>query len=150
MDKSVSPAFLAIVARHLRLVFANGCFDGAPHQGHRHLLSTARTFGDALVVALNSDDSVRALKGPTRPLQPLEVRMTNIAALPCVDYVVSFDTLTPLDLIRQVMPYCVCKGGDYRAEDVAGYGIVPIVIVPTLPGFSTTALYSGPTSAAIP
>jgi D-beta-D-heptose 7-phosphate kinase/D-beta-D-heptose 1-phosphate adenosyltransferase len=103
-----------------RIVFANGCFD-LLHRGHVSLLQEARRQGDVLVVALNSDDSVRRLKGPTRPLQPLEDRLQLMAAVRFVDYVTAFEEDTPLELLLQLRPNVIVKGGDYAAEDVVGY-----------------------------
>lgn len=99
-------------ARSLRIVFTNGCFD-LLHVGHVRLLQTARSFGDALVVGLNSDESVRGLKGPKRPLVPQEERAEILAAFACVDYVVVFDDPTPIELIRRVRPHIHVKGAEY-------------------------------------
>jgi D-beta-D-heptose 7-phosphate kinase / D-beta-D-heptose 1-phosphate adenosyltransferase len=123
-----------------RLVLANGCFD-LLHAGHVRLLQHARSLGDALMVALNDDDSVRRLKGPGRPRQPLRDRLEILAALEAVDHVVAFAQDTPLELLRAVRPDVLVKGGDYRPEDVVGAGVAgEVVIVPLLDGRSTTAL----------
>ncbi|MFT5259123.1 MAG: rfaE bifunctional protein nucleotidyltransferase chain/domain [Saprospiraceae bacterium] len=106
------------------LVFTNGCFD-LLHRGHITYLEEAAALGDRLIVALNSDDSVRRLnKGPERPLNSLEDRMAVIAALHCVDAVCSFDTDTPLDLITQICPDHLVKGGDWPVEAIVGYELV--------------------------
>jgi D-beta-D-heptose 7-phosphate kinase/D-beta-D-heptose 1-phosphate adenosyltransferase len=127
-----------------RLVFANGCFD-VLHAGHVRLLAHARSLGDALLVALNDDDSVRRLKGDGRPRQTLEDRMEVLAALECVDLVTAFGEDTPRELILAVRPDVIVKGGDYRAEDVVGAVEArawggQVAIVPLLEGRSTTAL----------
>jgi D-beta-D-heptose 7-phosphate kinase/D-beta-D-heptose 1-phosphate adenosyltransferase len=127
-------------AAQRRLVVANGCFD-LLHAGHVRLLRHARSLGDALMVALNDDDSVRRLKGPGRPRQPLEDRLEVLAALEAVDHVVAFAEDTPLRLLEAVRPDVLVKGGDYRPEDVVGADVAgEVVIVPLLEGRSTTAL----------
>ena len=101
------------------IVFTNGCFD-LLHIGHLHSLEEARAHGDHLIVALNSDASVRALKGPSRPAVPLSERMRMVAALGCVDSVVSFRTATPLTLIRALRPDVIAKGGDWEIDEIVG------------------------------
>lgn len=130
-----------------RVVFTNGCFD-LLHPGHLHVLRTARALGDLLLVGVNSDASVRRLKGPGRPLLPLAARMDLLSELRCVDGVVPFEEDTPLELIRAVLPAILVKGGDYSPETVVGAGIVSslggsVVIVPLLGEFSTTKLAGG-------
>ena len=125
-------------------VFTNGCFD-VIHPGHVTLLREARKLGHYLVVAINSDRSVRALKGSGRPLQDESARATVLAALQDVDGVVVFDEDTPLDLIRALRPDVVVKGGDYTADQVVGRDEVErdggrVVIVPLLPGHSSSAV----------
>ena len=90
------------------------------HVGHVHSLEEARRHGDRLIVALNSDASVRSLKGPSRPIVPLSQRMRMVAALACVDWVVSFRTPTPLKLIRELKPDVIGKGGDWDLKDIVG------------------------------
>jgi D-beta-D-heptose 7-phosphate kinase / D-beta-D-heptose 1-phosphate adenosyltransferase len=102
-------------ARGARIVFTNGCFD-VLHRGHVGYLSQARELGDVLVVAVNSDESVRRLKGPTRPVNPQEDRAAVLAALGCVDHVVVFDEDSPERLLEAVRPDVYVKGGDYRPE----------------------------------
>jgi D-beta-D-heptose 7-phosphate kinase/D-beta-D-heptose 1-phosphate adenosyltransferase len=137
----------ALVARWkrqgLRVGFTNGCFD-ILHAGHVALMRAARAQCDRLIVALNDDDSVRRLKGPTRPVNPLAARAAVIAALRPVDCVVAFAEDTPLALIREILPDILFKGGDYRVETVVGADLVMaaggrVVICATLPGHSTTA-----------
>jgi rfaE bifunctional protein nucleotidyltransferase chain/domain len=129
-----------------RLVFTNGCFD-LLHAGHVRYLQQARSLGDALVIGLNSDRSVRELKGEGRPLNPQDDRAEVLAALGCVDYVVIFDGKRATDLIRTVRPHVYAKGGDYTASSLdpderAGLAEVGarIEILPLVPGRSTTAV----------
>jgi D-glycero-beta-D-manno-heptose 1-phosphate adenylyltransferase len=124
------------------VVFTNGVFD-ILHAGHVDYLEKARALGDYLVVALNSDESVRVLKGPTRPVNSLEDRMRVIGALRCVDFVVDFGEQTPERIIAEIRPDIHVKGGDYTVESlpeskiVLGYG-GQVVIMPLLDGRSTT------------
>jgi D-beta-D-heptose 7-phosphate kinase / D-beta-D-heptose 1-phosphate adenosyltransferase len=120
------------------VVFTNGCFD-LLHEGHRHLLSEAAKLGDLLIVAVNSDASVKRLKGDSRPVEPLTIRLKNLAALETVDYVIAFSEDTPLQLIEQLQPAVLVKGGDYKKEEIIGNHLVKeVVIIPLLDGFSTT------------
>ncbi|KON64241.1 bifunctional protein HldE [Komagataeibacter europaeus] len=127
-----------------RVVFTNGCFD-LLHPGHIALIQAAAREGDKLIVALNTDRSVKRLKGETRPIQDEQARATVIGALRNVDLVVLFDEDTPLEAIRMIMPDVVVKGADYREEDVVGGDIVKanggrVALVDIMPGRSTTAL----------
>ncbi|MCP8900723.1 bifunctional D-glycero-beta-D-manno-heptose-7-phosphate kinase/D-glycero-beta-D-manno-heptose 1-phosphate adenylyltransferase HldE [Gilvimarinus xylanilyticus] len=106
-----------------KIVFTNGCFD-IIHAGHVGYLASAREQGDRLIVAVNADESVSRLKGPSRPINPVERRMAVLAGLEAVDWVVSFDGDTPESLLRQVRPDVLVKGGDYTAEQVVGAPIV--------------------------
>lgn len=106
-----------------KVIMTNGCFD-ILHAGHVSYLEQARQLGDRLIVAVNSDDSVKRLKGKLRPIIPLEQRMAVLAGLASVDWVVSFDEDTPESLICDVLPDVLVKGGDYNAQDVAGYDCV--------------------------
>jgi len=106
-------------ARGERIVMTNGCFD-ILHAGHVAYLEEAKALGDRLVVAVNDDASVSRLKGPTRPITPLEDRMAVLAGLAAVDWVVPFSEDTPASLIERLLPDVLVKGGDYRADDVAG------------------------------
>lgn len=125
------------------LVFTNGVFD-LLHPGHIDVLAAARREGAALVVGLNTDDSVRRLKGPTRPVRGERDRAYVLAGLETVDAVVLFEHDTPLELIRHLRPAVVVKGGDYKREtivgaaDVAGWG-GRVIVVPLREGHSTTA-----------
>ena len=127
-----------------RVVFTNGCFD-ILHPGHIDNLEKARSLGDRLLVGLNSDASVQRLKGPSRPVQPEEVRAQMLAALGCVDAVCLFSEDTPLELIKAVLPDVLAKGGDYQPHEVVGSDVVAAhggetKIVPLTPGYSTTDL----------
>jgi D-beta-D-heptose 7-phosphate kinase/D-beta-D-heptose 1-phosphate adenosyltransferase len=101
----------------------NGCFD-ILHAGHVAYLEQAKSLGDMLIVAVNSDESVQRLKGPTRPIVNLEQRMAVLSGLASVDWVVSFDDDTPRALIAEVLPDILVKGGDYQPEEIAGYAEV--------------------------
>jgi len=127
-----------------RVVFTNGCFD-LLHPGHVSYLREARSLGDALVVGLNSDASVRRLKGPSRPVVPEKDRATMLTALESVDAVILFGEDTPVRLLRDLKPAVYVKGGDYRIEDlpeakVAADIETEIRIIPFEPGYSTSAL----------
>jgi rfaE bifunctional protein nucleotidyltransferase chain/domain len=128
-----------------RVVFTNGCFD-LLHPGHVSYLRAARLLGDALLVGLNSDASVRKLKkGPSRPIMPERDRAAVLAALESVDAVVLFGEDTPMRLMRELKPDVYVKGGDYRVEDlpeteVAAEIGAEVKILPFEPGYSTTAL----------
>ena len=122
-----------------RLVFTNGCFD-ILHAGHVSYLAKAREFGDILVVGLNSDASVRALKGDARPVNAQADRATVLAALGAVDYVTIFDELTPLNLIEKLRPDILVKGADYEGKEVVGSSVVKDVrLVEFVAGKSTSA-----------
>ncbi len=107
-------------SRGERIVMTNGCFD-IIHPGHIAYLRAARALGDRLIVAVNSDDSVRRLKGPERPVNTLEDRMDVLAGIDGVDWVVPFTEDTPQRLIGRILPDILVKGGDYKPEDIAGY-----------------------------
>ena len=121
-----------------RIVFTNGCFD-ILHVGHVKYLQEAKSFGDLLIVGLNSDVSVRTLKGPSRPINPQEDRAYLLAALDAVDYVVIFDDETPYELIKTVAPHTLVKGGDYEGKVVVGTEFAhELKLVPFVEGKSTT------------
>ncbi len=126
------------------IVFTNGCFD-ILHVGHLKVLREARAQGDVLLVGVNTDGSVRRLKGAGRPFNKVAERMELLAALDPVDAVISFREDTPQNLIRQVQPDVLVKGGDYKDDDVVGGELVRhqggrVVIVPLVPATSTTSL----------
>lgn len=136
----------SLAAAGRRLVFTNGCFD-LLHLGHVRYLQAARALGDALVVAVNGDASVRALKGPTRPLNCETDRAEVLAALECVDYAVLFHTERVTALVEAIRPHVYAKGGDYTVESLdpgerAALERVgaQVCILPLVPGKSTTAL----------
>jgi D-beta-D-heptose 7-phosphate kinase/D-beta-D-heptose 1-phosphate adenosyltransferase len=127
-----------------RIVFTNGCFD-LLHVGHLRYLEKAKTLGDILVVGVNSDRSVRGLKGPKRPILPEKERTEILSGLECVDYVTLFNEPTPLKLISLLKPHVLVKGGDWTKEDVVGRETVEglggkVVILPFVDGSSTTNL----------
>ncbi|HEQ97844.1 MAG TPA: D-glycero-beta-D-manno-heptose 1-phosphate adenylyltransferase [candidate division Zixibacteria bacterium] len=130
--------------RSCRVVFTNGVFD-LIHYGHLKLLQDCKILGDVLIVGLNSDASVRKIKGPRRPIMPFKERSKILAALEPVDYVVSFSDETPLKLIKKLKPDVLVKGSDYKvkeivgAEEVKGWG-GEVRRVKLLPGHSTSEL----------
>ncbi|KWT91116.1 D-glycero-beta-D-manno-heptose 1-phosphate adenylyltransferase [Candidatus Magnetominusculus xianensis] len=122
-----------------KLVFTNGCFD-IIHAGHVQYLQEARALGDMLIVAVNSDDSVRRLK-PRRPIVTQAERALVLSALAAVDYVLIFDEDTPIEVISALRPDILVKGGDWRKEDIVGSSIVPDVYsLPYVAGMSTTGI----------
>ena len=126
-----------------RVVFTNGVFD-LLHPGHVDVLIGARARGDALVVGVNSDASVRRLKGPERPVRGEGERAYVLAALECVDAVTLFEQDTPLELVEALQPDVIVKGGDYAPDTVVGANVVrarggEVVIIPLTPGHSTTS-----------
>jgi D-beta-D-heptose 7-phosphate kinase/D-beta-D-heptose 1-phosphate adenosyltransferase len=144
-DRSILDQRLAEWRRQrLRIGFTNGCFD-LLHRGHIRLMAEARSACDRLVVGLNSDGSVSRLKGAGRPIQDVISRADVLAALEAVDLVVVFEEDTPLELIRQVRPAVLVKGGDYTREKVVGHDVVEayggeVVLVDLMPGHSTTSM----------
>jgi len=125
-----------------KIVFTNGCFD-LLHAGHIYLLREAKKEGDILIVALNSDSSVRKIKGISRPIYPEKERAEILASLEMVDYVVIFEETTPYQIIKELKPHILVKGGDWRINEVVGRDLVEswggkVKIVPYLNGFSTT------------
>ena len=127
-----------------KIVFTNGCFD-LLHLGHIDYLSKAKDLGDVLIIGVNTDDSVRRLKGKSRPITDEKSRSMIIASLQFVNAVVLFDEDTPYELIKQVQPDVLVKGSDYKAEDIVGYDIVKakdgeIVTIDYLEGYATTVI----------
>jgi rfaE bifunctional protein nucleotidyltransferase chain/domain len=125
-----------------KIAFTNGCFD-ILHVGHVRYLGEARKTADLLILALNSDSSVRTIKGEKRPLVPQQERAEVVASLAAVDYVTFFDETTPLKLIEYLRPDCLIKGGDWREEAVVGRDAVlswggKVVLIPVVEGASTT------------
>ena len=126
------------------VVFTNGCFD-LVHRGHIHLLRQAKALGDILIVGLNSDVSVKTIKGPDRPIMPEADRIELIAALEMVDYVVVYSEPDPYHIIAAIKPNVLVKGGDWSADEIVGADVVEqnggrVAVVPYLPEFSTTQI----------
>lgn len=146
-EKIVTAEQLADILRQhpeRKVVFTNGCFD-LVHQGHIDYLSKARDLGDVLVVGLNTDASVRRLKGPRRPINDEYSRALLLASMLFVDYVVLFGEDTPYELIKTLQPDILVKGSDYKPENIVGYDIVMakggrVETLDFLPGFSTTSI----------
>lgn len=127
-----------------KVVFTNGCFD-LIHRGHVTYLEQARRQGDVLVVALNADESVRRLKGPSRPVNPLEDRLEVMAALECVDFVTWFEEDTPVETVRKLEPDVYVKGGDWKVEDLPEAPVVKsyggrVKVLSFVEGRSTTGI----------
>ncbi len=127
-----------------RVVFTNGCFD-LLHPGHIGSLEQARSLGDVLIAGLNSDASVRQLKGAGRPVLPERERAEILAALECVDAVVIFDALTPREVIARLLPDVLVKGGDWASDQIVGREEVEaaggrVVSIPVVAGYSTTEI----------
>jgi rfaE bifunctional protein nucleotidyltransferase chain/domain len=130
--------------RGKKIVFTNGCFD-ILHIGHIRCLEEAKNRGDILIVALNSDQSIRSIKGPSRPFTPEAERAEVLSALACVDYVVIFDEPDPLELISSLKPNILVKGGDWTPETTIGREVVEgtggkVVIIPQIQGVSTSTI----------
>jgi rfaE bifunctional protein nucleotidyltransferase chain/domain len=127
-----------------RVVFTNGCFD-LLHPGHIQTLEQARELGHVLIVGINSDNSVRQLKGEGRPLLPERERAEILAGMECVDAVIIFDELTPQKVIAQLLPDVLVKGGDWAGDRIVGREEVEaaggrVVSVPVVPGYSTSEM----------
>ncbi len=142
--RHATSAAIRLRRRGRTVVFTNGCFD-LLHAGHLALLERARSLGDVLVVGVNSDRSVRLLKGAGRPIVPLAERMEMLAGLRVVDYVVPFDAVTPARLVALLRPDVLVKGGDYRRSEIVGRRTVEayggrVVTVPLRRSRSTTDL----------
>ncbi len=127
-----------------KVVFTNGVFD-LLHAGHIHTLKQAASFGDILIVGVNSDSSVKRLKGESRPVHCMEDRIEILSSLEMVDAVMVFEEDTPLQLIKKIMPDVLVKGGDYSIETIVGANEVlaaggKVEIIPLIPGKSSTSL----------
>lgn len=159
MGRVISRDELVEVRRELkkagnRVVFTNGCFD-LLHRGHIDYLTKAKALGDILIVGLNGDDSVRRLKGPTRPITNQEDRAAILVALAVVDYVCIFDEDTPYELIRAVVPDILVKGADWTVDEVVGKDIVEaaggsVHTIEFLPNRSTTNIIQKIARSAVP
>lgn len=122
-----------------KIVFTNGCFD-ILHVGHIRLLNYAKSLGSVLIVGLNSDASVKKIKGDKRPINNENIRKEMLLALKSVDEVIIFEQQTPIELIKKIKPDIIVKGGDYKPEEVVGFGLSEIVIFNYLNGYSTTKI----------
>ena len=130
--------------QHQKIVLTNGCFD-LLHPGHIDYLTKAKALGDALIIGLNSDQSVQSIKGPTRPINNQQLRASMLLGLKPVDAVVIFDEDTPINLISAIKPSIHVKGGDYIAEELPEYQTVvsnggEVQILPFLEGYSSTLI----------
>lgn len=130
--------------KNQKIVFTNGCFD-LLHLGHIDYLAKAKDLGDKLIIGVNTDDSVRRLKGVYRPLQDEHSRLHILAALEFVDAVILFNEDTPYELIKKIQPDVLVKGADYKIEDIVGYDIVTsrggeVKTIEYLEGYSTTSI----------
>ena len=126
----------------MKVAFTNGCFD-ILHLGHLEILTKSKEFGDRLIVAVNSDESVRKLKGKERPINDFQTRSNILASFSFVDYVVEFSDDTPKKLIQKIKPNFLIKGGDYQKKDIVGNDIVSsyggeTIIIPLIDGLSST------------
>lgn len=123
-----------------KVVFTNGCFD-ILHRGHVEYLQKAKELGDLLVLGLNSDSSVKRLKGESRPINNEKDRAIILSALECVDYIIIFDEDTPFELIKNLKPDILVKGGDYKIENVVGREYAKeTVLIDFVDGYSTTKI----------
>lgn len=139
-SKDLNITLTQLKSEHKKIVFTNGCFD-LLHPGHIDYLQKAKELGDYLIVGLNSDDSVRRLKGDSRPVNPQSVRKVMLEALSSVDLVEFFDEDTPYELIKRIEPDILVKGGDYNVEDIVGREFARETrTIEFLDGFSTTSL----------
>ena len=135
---------LKLRLKNKKVVFTNGCFD-ILHLGHQTYLNQSKALGDFLIVAINSDESVKLLKGDDRPINDQELRSKNLMNLDCVDEVVVFSEKTPLKLIEFLLPDVLTKGGDYNHKNIVGSNIVEknggkVILLPYLKGYSTTTI----------
>lgn len=142
--KNLLPVLAILRATGKKIVFTNGCFD-LIHTGHTRYLAKAKSFGDLLIVAVNSDASVRAIKGEKRPINAEADRMETLAALESVDFVVSFHEADPHRIISELKPDVLVKGGDWPVENILGRDIVEgrggkVISVGYIEGASTTGI----------
>ena len=142
--KSLTRELFALKRKGKRIVFTNGCFD-ILHVGHVDYLSKARRLGDVLVIGLNSDSSVKKIKGKDRPINKESDRARVLSALYFVDYITSFNETTPENLIKKVKPDILVKGGDWKIDDIVGSSFVKsyggkVKRIPFVKGYSTTSI----------
>ena len=143
-SKNLAKTLAALKSKGKKIVFTNGCFD-ILHVGHVDYLSKARRLGDVLVVGLNSDSSVKKIKGKDRPINKESDRAKVLSSLYFVDYITSFNETTPEDLIKKVRPDILVKGGDWKIEDIVGGSFVKSYggktkSIPFVKGYSTTSI----------
>ena len=137
---ALKPIIAKLKKQGKKIVFTNGCFD-LIHAGHVTLFAKARSLGDVLIVAINSDRSLKKLKGPKRPLVGEKLRAKVIAALESVNFVTVFGEQTPAEILAELRPDILVKGGDYKIEEIVGReSVKKVVRVPLVKGQSTTAL----------
>ena len=143
MEKSeLKEKILSLKSKNKKIVFTNGCFD-ILHLGHLKYLEESKKLGDFLIVAINSDESVKILKGSGRPVNNYTLRSKNLMKLKFVDEVIVFSEQTPINLIKYLLPDVLTKGGDYKTIDIVGSSVVEksggkVVVLPFLKGYSTT------------
>ena len=143
MEKSeLKEKILSLKSKNKKIVFTNGCFD-ILHLGHLKYLEESKKLGDFLIVAINSDESVKILKGSCRPVNNYTLRSKNLMKLKFVDEVIIFSEQTPINLIKYLLPDVLTKGGDYKTIDIVGSSVVEksggkVVVLPFLKGYSTT------------
>jgi rfaE bifunctional protein nucleotidyltransferase chain/domain len=121
------------------IVFTNGCFD-ILHRGHIEYLKESKKLGTRLIVGLNSDSSVRRIKGAKRPINNQSDRKFFLEELRCVDEVIIFEEDTPYELIKRIRPDIITKGGDYKVEEVVGHDLARTIIIPFVEGYSSTKI----------
>ena len=127
-------------AQGKKIVFTNGCFD-ILHRGHIEYLAKAKKLGDVLIVGLNTDSSVKRIKGPKRPVNNEKDRAIVLSAIESVDYIILFSEATPYELIKALKPDVLAKGGDWKPKDIVGNDIVKnVVSIPFVKGYSTTCI----------
>jgi len=142
--KDLIPTLTYWGLKNKKIVFTNGCFD-IIHRGHIEYLAQAANYGDVLIIGLNTDNSVKRIKGESRPIQDQYARAITLAALHFVSAVIFFDEDTPYELIKKVQPDILIKGSDYKAEDIVGYDIVKakggeVITIDFIPGYSTSSI----------
>lgn len=140
--QSLVPIRQSLKDHQKKTVFTNGCFD-ILHRGHIHLFHEAKKLGDILIVAVNDDSSIRKIKGPTRPIFPLEERMEVLEAIADIDFLVTFSEETPREIITSLLPDVLVKGGDWKPEEVVGKKEVEqaggeVITIPYLPHHSSS------------
>lgn len=142
--KKLSPLIKTLKKNRKKIVFTNGCFD-LIHPGHIKIFREAKKHGDVLIVGINSDSSVRKIKGKSRPLLKLQARQEILAAIRFIDYIVAFPQATPLDLIKKIKPAVLVKGGDWSEKNIAGSKFIKgyggkVLRVRLKKGYSTSRL----------